>query len=105
MVVSSWEDLVQLGWSVRGEGGRRGRSYLRPDNRVVNKRRQLSHSEDKEFGDILFATSAKKRQLSELYPDRKPWPSGLIHFSPQLSYIWLNQLNVMAVRCNMTESL
>ena len=46
---------MSLGWSLRSEGGKKGRSYLRPDKRVVSKRRQLSESEDREFGDILFA--------------------------------------------------
>ena len=49
MPITCLEDLIKLGWVKNGNNG-----YLRPDKRVVSRKRQLSMSERHDFGDILF---------------------------------------------------
>ena len=52
MRIDSFNDLEKLGWRRRPNNKRN--SYVRPDKRVVNSRRDLSNEEDRIFGNILF---------------------------------------------------
>ena len=54
MPITCLEDLLKLGWSKNGNNG-----YLRPDKRLVSRKRQLSMSERNDFGDILFPVCPK----------------------------------------------
>ena len=53
MRIDSFNDLEKLGWQRRPNNNGRN-SYLRPNKRVVNKRRDLTTNEQRMFGDILF---------------------------------------------------
>ena len=47
--VTCFGDLLKLGWSKNGE-----KSYLRPNNKKVCRRGDLTVNERNEFGNILF---------------------------------------------------
>ena len=75
MNISSFHDLEKLGWRRRPNQDKK--SYLRPNNRVVNKRRDLSTEEQRMFGDILFP--GKRKFVSE---PPSPVPSALSSPAP-----------------------
>ena len=58
MPITCLENLLKLGWSISGDKG-----YLRPDKRVVSRKRQLSLTERNEYGDILFPIRPRLNQL------------------------------------------
>ena len=58
MPITCLEDLLKLGWSINGDKG-----YIRPDKRVVSRKRQLSLTERNEYGDILFPIRPRLNQL------------------------------------------
>ena len=55
MAISCLKDLLNIGWSKNGEKG-----YLRPDKKVVARKRDLSIAERIEFGHILFPPRTSK---------------------------------------------
>ena len=60
MPITCLEDLLKLGWSINGDKG-----YIRPDKRVVSRKRQLSLTERNEYGDILFPIRPRLNQLEK----------------------------------------
>ena len=50
--INSFIDLEQLGWRRRTNVSRK--SYIRPNNRVVKQRRDLTQDEDRQYELLIF---------------------------------------------------
>ena len=55
-------DLLAMGWVKKAYPGKHRRKYyLRPDGRVVSRKRDLSKKEERDIGPILFPSNKKSR--------------------------------------------
>ena len=75
------EDLLKLGW--RRRVGTSRPSFCRPDSSVVNKRLDLTHSENDRFGDVLFPGRKKPRPEVQSQPLPAQQPEPLVVTDPQ----------------------
>ena len=65
--MKTWLQLVADGWIREGGDGSEV-IYKRPSGKKVRRKRDLTESETKEFGDLLFPGKRKKTQVEEGHP-------------------------------------